>query len=195
MAIQERGNFQHLVEKDAMIPFLYWVRRDRGKDFLAAFEESRFGVEVGFGTDPIKPYELASDIPWLLFELDGEDFEYVRNNIGWLWQINGNERSNSIYMVNAVAGSEIVNRAEIVVYQNLDYRNMRVPSYENLGPGQRLIFAVTHAHIGELGDQMSRVLGPAGYKREWVHKGMHHDFPWLGFYPNDPVWIMDVVKM
>jgi len=185
---------------DARIPFLYWVEDKLViPQVMRDITSSAYGLETGFGQQPTKLFLLEPNINWILTEPDQRNYAVARRDLIQLWRDIDPEGTDILSQFRMVAlktasTREMVAQASVLVYRNLDYRDMRVPQFKDLRQRQRMVFIVNDSHVGEL-PYFRRFLSSNGYEQSEL-KIRSSRLPKLGvdFAGNKQEYILDIVK-
>lgn len=185
--------------RDPRFPFVHWV-----DDNLASTQAINdvssagpFGLETGFGQQLTKLFLVNPNINWLSTELNEKDFNIAKGDLSACWRGVVTETippEFRMIALRAVSTQRMVTQAQVLVYRNLDYRDMWIPTFDGLRKGQRLFFIVDEAHVGEL-SYYRRFLSEQGYNPLDLKLRSPELTTLSAAYPgNEHTYVLDLVK-
>ncbi|PIS09115.1 hypothetical protein COT75_03145 [Candidatus Beckwithbacteria bacterium CG10_big_fil_rev_8_21_14_0_10_34_10] len=185
--------------RDPKFPFVYWVE---DKDIIPQVikdvsPSGKYGLETGIGYQPTKLFNIDPGIKWLATETDPERYANVKKNLNNIWDgINPDDFPGDfkVIVLNTASTEKMVSRANVLVYRNLNYRNMTTPDFKSLKSGQRMVFIVNDTHINELAFYQD-FLSSHGYNPAEI-KVRSLSLPKLSFdyVGNKKEYVLDLVK-
>ncbi|MCX6792251.1 MAG: hypothetical protein NT149_04410 [Candidatus Gottesmanbacteria bacterium] len=179
-------------------PFLYVIEnKGMATSVIQSFTKKPYGLEVGFGEEPTRVFNIDDGIPWLLTEPDERYFSYFKRNIKYFWENVDSQTlkmTHPIIALNTYSTTTMERNAEVIVHRNLDYRNMFMVPFEDLRAKQRVVFIVDMLHIDEM-DRYHSFLREYGYAPQQLQV-RSKDLPLLTtsvpFAPDD--YVLDITK-
>lgn len=154
--------------QNKLYPFLYIVDdKILAKDIFKMFR-GRYGLETGFGEEPTRLFHIDKTIPWIITEPNEGDFNYFKKT--GIYDIYSDlnmaslQLPNPIIAINSYSTYGSQQKANTLVYRNLDYRDMIMVPYNQLSRDQRVVFIVNGAHAdGDEDNHYYRYLKKNGY--------------------------------
>jgi hypothetical protein len=184
--------------KNTHFPFLY-ITEDKTiiSSVISSFLKDPYGLEVGMGEEPTRVFNIDKSLPWMVTEPDERSFSFFKKHIQSFWMdidIRSFDGIHPIVALEEYSSMGMQSKAQVIVYRNIDYRNMFMVPFQELQPKQRAVFIVDMLHVNEM-DRYHDFLKEYGYDPRQL-KVRSNDLPLLTtalpFASDD--YVLDITK-
>lgn len=180
-----------------LYPFLYEIDDAMAVHDVLHSIQKPYGLEIGFGKEPTSVFTIDSTLPWILTEPDSFRFTSFKKDTRNHWlDIKSSLVSieQPIIAVNTYATDEMQKEADVLVYRNVDYKNMTVVPFDELHVGQRTVFIVDGDHIPEV-PLYGHFLQENGYNPKRFARRSQEEIQFTYPYPFSPYdYVLDTTR-